>query len=82
MIVHQKDVVTVFLNGELDEEIYMQQPEGYEVSGKKNLVCKLKKFLYGLKQAPRCWNRALKEFMVQAGFVQSEADPCVFIRLD
>ena len=75
MIVHQMDVVTAFLNGELDEEIYMRQPEGYQVSDKKNLVCRLKKSLYGLKQAPRCWNRALKEFMIQAGFVQSNADP-------
>ena len=54
MIVHQMDVVTAFLNGELDEEIYMQQPDGYQVSGKENLVCRLKKSLYGLKQAPRC----------------------------
>ena len=51
MIVHQMDVVTAFLNGELDEEIYMQQPDGYQVSGKENLVYKLKKSLYGLKQA-------------------------------
>ena len=43
MIVHQMDVVTAFLNGELDEEIYMQQPDGYQVSGKENLVCRLKK---------------------------------------
>ena len=64
MIVDQMDVVTAFLNGELDDEIYMQQPEGYKVSGKKNLVCKLKKSLYGLKQAPRCWNRALKKLMM------------------
>ena len=47
----------------------------------KNLVCRLNKSLYGLKQAPRCWNRALKEFMLQAGFVQSNADPCVFLRM-
>ena len=68
--------------GTFDEEIYMQQPDGYQISRKENLVCRLKKSLYGLKQAPRCWNRALKEFMIQAGFVQSNADPCVFIRLD
>ena len=82
MIVHQMDVVTAFLNGVLDEEIYMQQPDGYQVSGKENLVCRLKKSLYGLKQAPRCWNQALKEFMIQAGFVQSSADSCVFIRFN
>ena len=82
MIVHQMDVVTAFLNGKLDEEIYMQQPDGYQVSGKTNLVCKLKKSLYGLKQAPRCWNQELKQFMVEAGFAQSNADPCIFVRLD
>ena len=62
MIVHQMDVVTAFLNGKLDEEMYMQQDDGYQVSGKENLIYihKLKKPLYGLKQAPRCWNQALK----------------------
>jgi hypothetical protein len=82
MMVHQMDVVTAFLNGELEEEIYMLQPDGYQIPGKENLVCRLKKSLYGLKQAPRCWNRALGDFMVQTGFVQSNADPCVFTRFN
>jgi hypothetical protein len=46
------DVKLVFLYGDLEEDIYMQQPQGYEVRGKENLVCRLKKRLYGLKQAP------------------------------
>ena len=50
--VEQMDVKTTFLHGDLNEEIYMQQPEGFEVSG-KNLVCKLKNSLYSMKQAPR-----------------------------
>ncbi|MCP3664053.1 MAG: hypothetical protein GY696_16435 [Gammaproteobacteria bacterium] len=58
----------------------MVQPGGYKVSGKENLVCKLKKSLYGLKQSPRCWNKAFKEYMVSIGFKQSEADPCIFMR--
>ncbi|KAH9296169.1 hypothetical protein KI387_039757, partial [Taxus chinensis] len=49
------DVKMDFLHGDLDEEIYMQQPLGYEVKGKDKLVCRLKKSLYGLKQAPRKW---------------------------
>ena len=48
-------VKTMFLHGDLDEEIYMKQPEGFIVEGKKELVCKLKKSLYGLKQSPRMW---------------------------
>ena len=75
------DVVTAFLNGSLDDEIYMQQPKGYVVPGKEELVCRLKKSLYGLKQSPRCWNTALTEFMLAQGFEQSDADPCVFIRI-
>ena len=81
MLIHQMDVVTAFLNGTLDEEIYMEQPEGYVEPGKEELVCRLKKSLYGLKQSPRCWNIVFKEFMLSLGFVPSVADPCVFIRV-
>ena len=52
--VEQLDVKTAFLHGDFKEEIYMQQLEGFEVKGKENLVCQLKKSLYGFKQAPRC----------------------------
>ena len=53
LIVHQMDVKTAFLNGELDEDIYMIQPEGYVEESNPNLVCKLNRSLYGLKQSPR-----------------------------
>ena len=53
--IKQLDIKTTFLRGNLKEEIYMEQPEGFEVPGKENLVCQLKKSLYGLKQAPRQW---------------------------
>ena len=57
--VHQMDVVSAFLNGELKEEIYMKQPPGYVQLGKEGLVCKLRKSIYGLKQSSRCWNEKL-----------------------
>ena len=80
MHIHQMDVVTAFLHGELDEEIYMKQPDGYVQDGQEHLVCKLEKSLYGLKQAPRCWNKVFTKYMESIGFRQSTADPCVFIR--
>ena len=82
MLVHQMDVVTAFLNGKLEDEIYMEQPEGYVQSGKEHLVCKLKKSLYGLKQSPRCWNTTLTEFLESIKFKQNDADSCVFIRIE
>lgn len=74
----QFDVTTAFLNGEVKEELYMKQPEGYRDGTKR--VCKLKRSLYGLKQAPRCWNHCIAEFLLKTGFKQSEADPCLFVR--
>jgi hypothetical protein len=59
----QIDVKTNFFHGDLEEEIYMQQPQGYEVKAKENLVCRLKKSLYGLKQAPRQWYLMFDRFM-------------------
>ena len=79
-LIHQMDVETAFLNGKLDEEIYMQQPEGYVKPGEEHLACKLEKSLYGLKQSSRCWNKAFKESVEKLGFTQASADPCVFIR--
>lgn len=80
MEIHQMDVKTAFLNGTLDEEIYMDQPEGFRVPGKEGLVCKLKKSLYGLKQAPRAWNVAIHAYLRCLGMQQSNVDHCVYIK--
>ena len=56
LLVHQMDVKTAFLNGELKEEIYMQQPDGFVIDGQERKVCRLIKSLYGLKQAPKQWH--------------------------
>ncbi|KAK3719576.1 hypothetical protein QZH41_006798 [Actinostola sp. cb2023] len=76
---HQMDVTTAFLNGDLKEEVYMRQPEGFSVKGKEHLVCKLNKSLYGLKQSPRCWNYTLDEHLKSMGFVQTPSDPCIYV---
>ena len=80
MEVHQMDVTTAFLHGELNEEVYMTQPEGYVQKGSESLVCKLKKSLYGLKQAPRCWNLKLHDYLVNIGYKQSPSEPCLYTR--
>ncbi|CAL5395059.1 unnamed protein product [Camellia sinensis] len=74
------DVKTAFLHGDLKEEIYIEQPEGFEVKGKENLVCRLKKSLYGLKQAPRQWYEKFDSFMVGHEYKRTAADQCVYVR--
>ena len=77
MELHQLDVKTAFLNGELEEEIYMQQPQGYEQGGPE-MVCRLKRTLYGLRQAPRAWHMRLKEELGNFEIVASMADVALF----
>ena len=78
--IHQMDVKTAFLNGELEEEIYMQQPEGFLSPGNEIKVCKLVKSLYGLKQAPKQWHEKFDEIMLSNGFKINESDKCVYIK--
>ncbi|KAJ4704584.1 Retrovirus-related Pol polyprotein from transposon TNT 1-94 [Melia azedarach] len=74
----QLDVKTVFLHGELEEEIYMTQPDGFQVPGKEDYVCKLKKSLYGLKQSPRQWYKRFDSYMIEIGYTRSPYDCCVY----
>ena len=78
--IEQLDVKTAFLHGDLEEEIYMEQPEGFKVKGKEDLVCRLRKSLYGLKQAPRQWYRKFDSFMETNGYSKTTSDHCVFIK--
>lgn len=78
MLLGQFDVKTAFLNGELDEVVYMKQPIGF--SDNTNRVCKLRKSLYGLKQASRCWNKKFRGVIERIGFMTCQTDQCVFIR--
>ena len=80
LIVHQMDVKTAFLNRELEEEIYMDQPNGFVANGQEGKVCKLLKSLYGLKQAPKQWHEKFDRTLTSAGFVVNEADKCVYYR--
>ena len=76
----QMDVKTAFLHGDLHEDIYMQQPEGFVEKGKERLVCKLKKSLYGLKQAPREWYHKFHSFMLSQGYRRSDIDHCLYTK--
>ena len=80
MHIHQMDVKTAFLHGQLEETIYMMQPEGFEVPGKESMVCRLKRSLYGLKQSSRCWFVGLRKYLMSLRYEQSKADPCVFLK--
>jgi hypothetical protein len=78
---HQIDVKTAFLNGEIDEEVYIKQPEGFMIHDKKTHVCRLKKALYGLKQAPRTWYENMDGFLMSVGFNKSVVDPNLYYHI-
>ncbi|GJX93115.1 retrovirus-related pol polyprotein from transposon TNT 1-94 [Tanacetum coccineum] len=82
MVVYQMDVKTVFLNGNLQEEVYVSQPDGFVDKDNPNHVYKLKKALYGLKQAPHTWYDMLSSFLISQDFSKGSVDPTLFIRKD
>jgi hypothetical protein len=78
LLVHQMNVKTTFLNGGLDEEIYMKQQVRFVANGQEGMVYKLLKSLYGLKQAPKQWHKKFDKTLISAGFVVNKADKCVY----
>ena len=78
---HQMDVKTAFLNGNLEEEIYMDKPEGFSVKGKEHMVCKLKKSIYGLKQASRQWYLKFNDTITSFGFQENTVDRCIYMKV-
>ncbi|KAE8719673.1 hypothetical protein F3Y22_tig00109926pilonHSYRG00011 [Hibiscus syriacus] len=76
----QMDVKTAFLHGDLEEQIYMRQPEGFTQPGNEHLVCRLKKSLYGLKQSPRQWYKRFDSYMIKIGYNRCEYDCCVYVK--
>jgi Fe2+ transport system protein FeoA len=79
--VHQMDVKTAFLNGDLDEEVYMEQPEGFILPGNEHKVCKLVKSLYGLKQAPKKWHEKFDLAIISFGFKHNSVDKCLYCKV-
>jgi len=77
---YQMDVKSVFLNGVLQEEVYVEQPKGFQDPHHPHHVYKLKKALYGLKQAPRAWYERLTTYLLAKGFTRGQADRTLFIR--
>jgi hypothetical protein len=78
---HQMDVKTTFLNGAIEEEVYIEQPKGFEVHSRDTHVCRLKKDLYGLKQAPRDWYARMDNYLTRLGFSKSHADPNLYYKV-
>jgi hypothetical protein len=78
---HQMDVKTAFLNGDLEESVYMAQPEGFAIEGKEHMGCRLNKSIYGLKQASRQWYLKFDKVIKKFGFVKNQVDNYVYIKI-
>ena len=75
---HQMNVKTTFLNGDIEEEIYMDQPESFSMEGKDHMVCKLKKSIYGLKQASRQWYLKFNDTITSFEFQENIVNRCIY----
>jgi hypothetical protein len=78
---HQMDVKTTFLNGVIEDEVHIEQPQGFEVEDKKTHLCILKKAMYILKQAPRAWCGRIDNFLTSLGFTKSKADSNIYFKV-
>ncbi|KAJ7971537.1 Retrovirus-related Pol polyprotein from transposon TNT 1-94 [Quillaja saponaria] len=78
--IYQLDVKSAFLHGFLEEEVYVDQPEGYVIEGQEGKVLKLKKALYGLKQAPRAWNNRIDKYFQENGFVRCPHEYALYVK--
>ena len=78
--VYQMDVKSAFLNGILEEEVYVEQPKGFVDLEKKDMVCKLHNAIYGLKQAPRAWYEGLHNYLIQIGFQRTNDNNSWYIK--
>jgi hypothetical protein len=76
--IHQMDVKTAFLNGFIEEEVHIEQPQGFEVSDRETHVCLLRKAIYGQKQAPPAWYSRIDTYLLQMGFEKSDVDPNLY----
>jgi hypothetical protein len=78
--VHHLDVKSAFLNGDLLEEVFVEQPASFIKKGSEEKVLKLKRALYGLHQAPRAWNAKLDDTLIELGFTRSPSEPSIYTR--
>ena len=76
------DVMSAFLNGSLEEEVYVRQPPGYEIDGKEDKVYRLKTALYGLKKAPRVWYNTIDEYLNSEGFSRSPSETTLYTKVN
>jgi len=79
--IHQMDVKTTFLNGVVEEEVYVEKPKGFETHDKQTHVCRLEKALYGLKQAPRMWYDRIVNFWLSLDFTKSKEDSNLYYKV-
>lgn len=78
---HQMDVKTTFLNGVIEEEVFIEQLEGFVIHEKESHICRLKKDFYGLKQAPRAWYERNDHYLLSLGFLKNDADPNIYFKV-